>query len=158
MCVIYLSLLSICLSIPFQTLTVQTWEMLVCRAYRRMSLEETLQDNCSTGSIRPSSSHTYVSCFSSFRSSCLNIDSLPNTRHDLLEALSSSCLDGYCRLWLGDCFNIDGINQDSTWLGCKLTMGQGTGFSFGGLLTARVFLGVFEAGFAPSIPLYFCSS
>ena len=33
---------------------------------------------------------------------------------------------------------------------------QSTGFSYGGLLTARVVLGVFEAGFGPAIPLYFC--
>ncbi|KAL0959650.1 hypothetical protein HGRIS_011351 [Hohenbuehelia grisea] len=30
-----------------------------------------------------------------------------------------------------------------------------TGFNLGGLVTARVFLGVFEAGFGPAIPLYF---
>ncbi|KAF9077414.1 major facilitator superfamily domain-containing protein [Rhodocollybia butyracea] len=30
-----------------------------------------------------------------------------------------------------------------------------TGFDFGGLMTARVFLGIFEAGFGPVIPLYF---
>ncbi|KAF9077413.1 major facilitator superfamily domain-containing protein [Rhodocollybia butyracea] len=30
-----------------------------------------------------------------------------------------------------------------------------TGFDFGGLMTARVFLGIFEAGFGPAIPLYF---
>ncbi|EEB90002.1 hypothetical protein MPER_11850 [Moniliophthora perniciosa FA553] len=38
--------------------------------------------------------------------------------------------------WLGDMFYFDG-------------------FSLGGLITARVFLGVFEAGFGPAIPLYF---
>ncbi|KAF8348602.1 MFS general substrate transporter [Amanita rubescens] len=31
-----------------------------------------------------------------------------------------------------------------------------TGFDFGGLMTARIFLGIFEAGFGPAIPLYFC--
>ncbi|TFK32022.1 major facilitator superfamily domain-containing protein [Crucibulum laeve] len=30
-----------------------------------------------------------------------------------------------------------------------------SGFSFGGLITARIFLGIFEAGFGPAIPLYF---
>ncbi|KAF8635367.1 hypothetical protein AX15_000372 [Amanita polypyramis BW_CC] len=30
-----------------------------------------------------------------------------------------------------------------------------SGFSLGGLVTARVFLGIFEAGFGPAIPLYF---
>ncbi|KAG7448801.1 MFS general substrate transporter [Guyanagaster necrorhizus] len=30
-----------------------------------------------------------------------------------------------------------------------------TAFNFGGLFTARVFLGIFEAGFGPGIPLYF---
>jgi len=33
-----------------------------------------------------------------------------------------------------------------------------TGFNFAGLLVARVCLGVFEAGFGPAIPLYFCMS
>ncbi|KAK0436347.1 MFS general substrate transporter [Desarmillaria tabescens] len=33
-----------------------------------------------------------------------------------------------------------------------------TAFNFGGLLTARVFLGIFEAGFGPGIPLYFCNA
>ncbi|EEB93627.1 hypothetical protein MPER_07685, partial [Moniliophthora perniciosa FA553] len=47
------------------------------------------------------------------------------------------------------------------WLACA-AIGWGlcstlmaAGFSFGGLITARVFLGVFEAGFGPAIPLYF---
>ncbi|KIK70277.1 hypothetical protein GYMLUDRAFT_213497 [Collybiopsis luxurians FD-317 M1] len=47
------------------------------------------------------------------------------------------------------------------WLACA-AIGWGicstlmsTAFSFGGLITTRVFLGVFEAGFAPAIPLYF---
>ncbi|KAK1234194.1 hypothetical protein PQX77_002620 [Marasmius sp. AFHP31] len=47
------------------------------------------------------------------------------------------------------------------WLACA-AIGWGlsstmmsTAFNFGGMLTTRVFLGVFEAGFAPSIPLYF---
>ncbi|KIK51651.1 hypothetical protein GYMLUDRAFT_251865 [Collybiopsis luxurians FD-317 M1] len=46
------------------------------------------------------------------------------------------------------------------WLACA-AMGWGTcstlmsaGFDFGGLITARVFLGIFEAAFAPAIPLY----
>ncbi|KAK0494610.1 MFS general substrate transporter [Armillaria luteobubalina] len=30
-----------------------------------------------------------------------------------------------------------------------------TAFNFGGLITARIFLGIFEAGFGPGIPLYF---
>jgi len=30
-----------------------------------------------------------------------------------------------------------------------------TGFDFGGLMAARIFLGIFEAGFGPAIPLYF---
>jgi len=38
--------------------------------------------------------------------------------------------------------------------GLSSTM-MATGFSFGGLMTARVFLGIFEAGFGPAIPLYF---
>ncbi|KAJ7778141.1 MFS general substrate transporter [Mycena metata] len=47
------------------------------------------------------------------------------------------------------------------WLAC-MALGWGvsstlmsTAFDFGGLMTARVFLGVFEAGFGPVIPLYF---
>jgi MFS family permease len=32
---------------------------------------------------------------------------------------------------------------------------QATAFNFGGLLAARFFLGVFEAGFGPAIVLYF---
>ncbi|KAJ7108664.1 major facilitator superfamily domain-containing protein [Mycena epipterygia] len=47
------------------------------------------------------------------------------------------------------------------WLAC-MAFGWGisstlmaTAFDFGGLMTARVFLGVFEAGFGPVIPLYF---
>ncbi|KAJ8081895.1 hypothetical protein PM082_007741 [Marasmius tenuissimus] len=50
------------------------------------------------------------------------------------------------------------------WLACA-AIGWGlsstlmsTAFNFGGMLTTRVFLGIFEAGFAPSIPLYFCTS
>lgn len=35
---------------------------------------------------------------------------------------------------------------------------QATTFNFGGLIAARLGLGVFEAGFAPAIPLYFCKS
>ena len=33
---------------------------------------------------------------------------------------------------------------------------QSAGFNFAGLMTARVVLGVFEAGFGPVITLYFC--
>ncbi|KAK7044804.1 MFS general substrate transporter [Favolaschia claudopus] len=47
------------------------------------------------------------------------------------------------------------------WIACMAT-GWGisstlmaTTFNFGGLMTARVFLGIFEAGFGPVIPLYF---
>ncbi|KAF5389603.1 hypothetical protein D9757_004235 [Collybiopsis confluens] len=47
------------------------------------------------------------------------------------------------------------------WLACA-AIGWGTcstlmstGFNFGGLITTRVFLGIFEAGFGPAIPLYF---
>ncbi|KAJ8081894.1 hypothetical protein PM082_007740 [Marasmius tenuissimus] len=47
------------------------------------------------------------------------------------------------------------------WLACA-AMGWGlsstlmsTAFNFGGLMAARFFLGIFEAGFGPSIPLYF---
>ncbi|KAL0578998.1 hypothetical protein V5O48_002993 [Marasmius crinis-equi] len=47
------------------------------------------------------------------------------------------------------------------WLACA-AMGWGvcstlmsTGFNFGGLMTTRVFLGIFEAGFGPAIPVYF---
>jgi hypothetical protein len=35
---------------------------------------------------------------------------------------------------------------------------QATTFNFAGLIVARVGLGVFEAGFGPAIPLYFCKS
>lgn len=38
----------------------------------------------------------------------------------------------------------------------NLIVYQATGFNFGGLVAARVSLGVFEAGFGPAIPLYFC--
>ncbi|KAJ7717634.1 MFS general substrate transporter [Mycena maculata] len=47
------------------------------------------------------------------------------------------------------------------WLAC-MAFGWGlsstlmaTAFNFGGLMTARIFLGIFEAGFGPVIPLYF---
>ncbi|KZP33760.1 MFS general substrate transporter [Athelia psychrophila] len=47
------------------------------------------------------------------------------------------------------------------WMGCA-AIGWGlcstlmsTGFNFGSLITARVFLGIFEASFGPGIPLYF---
>jgi hypothetical protein len=33
---------------------------------------------------------------------------------------------------------------------------QAAGFNFASLMTARVVLGIFEAGFAPVITLYFC--
>ncbi|KAJ3885884.1 MFS general substrate transporter [Lentinula edodes] len=39
------------------------------------------------------------------------------------------------------------------WGTCSTLMS--TGFDFGGLMTTRVFLGIFEAGFGPAIPLYF---
>ncbi|KAJ7907764.1 major facilitator superfamily domain-containing protein, partial [Mycena leptocephala] len=32
-----------------------------------------------------------------------------------------------------------------------------TAFNFGGLMTGRVFLGIFEAGFVPAITLYICT-
>lgn len=35
---------------------------------------------------------------------------------------------------------------------------QATTFNFGSLMAARIALGVFEAGFGPAIPLYFCKS
>ncbi|KAJ6472639.1 MFS general substrate transporter [Mycena vulgaris] len=36
-----------------------------------------------------------------------------------------------------------------------LASGHSTAFDFGGLLTGRIFLGIFEAGFGPVIPVYF---
>lgn len=33
---------------------------------------------------------------------------------------------------------------------------QATGYNFGGLLTARIALGAFEAAFAPGVTLYMC--
>lgn len=33
---------------------------------------------------------------------------------------------------------------------------QASGFNYPGMIVARLFLGVFEAGFGPAIPLYFC--
>jgi hypothetical protein len=33
---------------------------------------------------------------------------------------------------------------------------QSTTFDFGGMMATRIFLGIFEAGFGPAIPLYFC--
>ncbi|KAF9269417.1 MFS general substrate transporter [Marasmius fiardii PR-910] len=51
--------------------------------------------------------------------------------------------------------------QPRVWLACS-AIGWGlcstlmsTGFDFGGLMATRVFLGVFEAGFGPAIPVYF---
>ncbi|KAJ7204804.1 MFS general substrate transporter [Mycena pura] len=45
---------------------------------------------------------------------------------------------------------------------CAMAIGWGlsstlmsTAFNFGGLMTARIFLGIFESGFGPVIPLYF---
>ncbi|KAI0322911.1 MFS general substrate transporter [Amylostereum chailletii] len=49
------------------------------------------------------------------------------------------------RLWLGGAAFGWGITSTL----------MSTGFDFGGLITARIFLGVFEAGFGPGIPLYF---
>ncbi|KAF5379117.1 hypothetical protein D9615_005871 [Tricholomella constricta] len=47
------------------------------------------------------------------------------------------------------------------WMACS-AIGWGisstlmaTAFNFGGMMTARVFLGIFESGFGPAIPLYF---
>ncbi|KAJ7085978.1 MFS general substrate transporter [Mycena crocata] len=49
------------------------------------------------------------------------------------------------------------------WLAC-VAMSWGlistlmsTAFNFAGLMTARVFLGIFESGFGPVVPLYFCA-
>ncbi|KAJ7346434.1 hypothetical protein DFH08DRAFT_660517, partial [Mycena albidolilacea] len=42
-------------------------------------------------------------------------------------------------------------------LGCQLDFDdtfKSTAFNFGGLMTGRVFLGIFEAGFVPAITLY----
>ncbi|KAI3613202.1 major facilitator superfamily protein [Moniliophthora roreri] len=47
------------------------------------------------------------------------------------------------------------------WLACAAfgwglsSTSMAAGFNFGGLMTSRVFLGVFEAGFGPAVPLYF---
>lgn len=35
---------------------------------------------------------------------------------------------------------------------------QAATFNFPGMMVARLFLGIFEAGFGPAIPLYFCKS
>ncbi|KAJ7362744.1 hypothetical protein DFH08DRAFT_683619, partial [Mycena albidolilacea] len=49
------------------------------------------------------------------------------------------------------------------WIACS-AIGWGvssalmsTAFNFGGLMTRRVFLGIFEAGFVPAITLYICT-
>ncbi|KAJ8495193.1 hypothetical protein ONZ45_g12963 [Pleurotus djamor] len=60
------------------------------------------------------------------------LDPLPNTRDHHLKAVLSTSLDGICCNRLGS-----------------------TGYNFGGLVVARLFLGIFEAGFGPGIPLYF---
>jgi hypothetical protein len=40
----------------------------------------------------------------------------------------------------------------------QIYLDQAFGFNLGGLITARIGLGVFEAAFGPGIPLYMCSS
>ncbi|EJC98224.1 MFS general substrate transporter [Fomitiporia mediterranea MF3/22] len=55
------------------------------------------------------------------------------------------------RLWLG----VAGIGCGiCSTLMASLSFCRSTGFSFTGLMVARVFLGAFETGFSPAIPLY----
>lgn len=69
-------------------------------------------------------------------------------------------MDGVCSWGLGAHIYLDGKPVDTQKIPqySTLIMFQSTGFNFSGLFAARVVLGIFEAGFGPAIPLYFCMS
>ena len=84
---------------------------------------------------------------------------MPNSGNHHIEALSPTHMDGLCGWWLGTYFYPDGKGSRTLISSCMtLITTQSTGTNFGGLLVARVCLGIFEAGFGPAVPLYFCMS
>lgn len=83
---------------------------------------------------------------------------MPNPRYSHVEALPAPDLDGLLSYRLGTIFHFDG----KTFL-CYFSLYdiltrflQSTTFNFSGIIITRIALGVFESGFGPAIPLYFC--
>lgn len=66
-------------------------------------------------------------------------------------------MDGRVRDRLGIVFNLDGrtILPDTRRI-LQLTDVQASTFNYPGMIVTRLFLGIFESGFGPAIPLYFC--
>lgn len=70
-------------------------------------------------------------------------------------------MDGLFCCWMGYLLNSHGMKQHinpGLLPSNNFALWQSTAFGFGPMMTARFFLGIFEAGFGPAIPLYFCGS
>jgi hypothetical protein len=86
-------------------------------------------------------------------------DPVSSSSHCNVEALPSSIVDGYYGNLLGIGFDTYGLflPRCLDLLSLKRSSQQSTSFNFGSISAARVFLGIFEAGFGPAIPIYFCT-
>ena len=84
-------------------------------------------------------------------------DHLPSSGHHCIQTFSSSTLGRRCRDRVGHdiCTHGTIFFSESP---CISFSFQSTGFNFGSLIAGRLVLGIFEAGFGPAIPLYFCAS
>jgi hypothetical protein len=84
------------------------------------------------------------------------IDHLPNPRYSNFKVMSASLVDGGLCHWMGIIFFSHGKRLLFEFKKASSKFAQAATFNLPAIIVARLFLGIFESGFGPAIPLYFC--